>query len=129
MENAIEDAGIRADDVDAIVPHGAGIVAMDSGEAGALRAVFGARIGQVPLVTVVPQVGDCMAAGGGLAAAVAAKCLREQRLPSRLNAGRPVEGMSAGAAEPRAARLRHILVATGSLGGQNAAVVLRAVEG
>jgi 3-oxoacyl-[acyl-carrier-protein] synthase II len=129
MENAIEDAGVRPDDIDAVVPHGSGIAAMDSGEAGALRAVFGARIGQVPLVTVVPQIGDCMAAGGGLAAAVAAKCLREQRLPARLNAGTPVEGMNAGAAEPREARLRHILVATGSLGGQNAAVVLRAVGG
>ncbi len=128
IENALEDAGVRPEEIDAIVPHGAGIAAMDSGEAGALRAVFGARIGSVPLVTVTPQIGDCMAGGGGLAAAIGAKCLFEQRLPARLHRGTPEEGMNAGAAEPRAAGLRHILVVTGSLGGQNAAVVLRAMD-
>ena len=97
---------------------------MDSGEAGALRAVFGPRLGDVPLVTLTPQIGDCLAAAGGLAAAIGAMCLQEQRLPARLHGGFPAEGLMAGAAPSRPAVQRHILVATGSLGGQNAAVVL-----
>jgi 3-oxoacyl-[acyl-carrier-protein] synthase II len=98
---------------------------MDRGEAGALDAVFGERLGEIPLITLVPQIGDAMAAGGGLAVAVAAKCLSEQMLPARLQGGTPRSGLDAGAAAAQPARLRHILVATGSLGGQNAAVVLR----
>ncbi len=127
IENALEDAGIGPGQIDAIVPHGAGIAAMDSGEAGALRAVFGARLIEIPLVTAVAQIGECMAAAGGLATAIGAMCLYEQRLPARLNAGNAPAGLQAGASDSRAAKLGHILVATGSLGGQNAAVVLRTV--
>jgi hypothetical protein len=55
-------------------------------------------------------------------------CLREQKLPARLHGGTPAADLQAGAAPSRPARLRHILVATGALGGQNAALVLRTAE-
>lgn len=128
IENALENAGVSAEQIDAIVPHGASIRVMDKGEAGALRAIFGARLREIPLITLVPQIGDCMAGAGGLAVAVAAMCLKEQRLPARLNGGSPPVDLLASAAESRPARMRHILVATGSLGGQNAAVVLRTAD-
>lgn len=125
IENAIDDAGISPDTIDAIVPHASGIRAMDKGEEGALRAVFGARLARVPLVTLTPAIGDALAGQGGLAVAVGAMCVREQRLPARLHAGRVPGGLDAGPAASRGAELRHVLVCTGSLGGQNAAVVLR----
>jgi 3-oxoacyl-[acyl-carrier-protein] synthase II len=128
IENAIEDAGLTPGDIDAIVPHASGIKEMDRGEAGALRAIFGARLKEIPLVTLTPHLGDTLASNGGLAVAVAAMCLREQKLPARLHAGRPEAGLDAGATSARPAVLRHVLVATGSLGGQNAAVVLRRME-
>jgi len=107
------------------VPHASGIPSYDRGEAGALRAVFGQRLAQIPLITLTPLIGDCLASSGGLAVAVAAKCLSEQHLPGRLHAGSPAQGLQAGAAPARPAPLRHILVATGALGGQNAALILR----
>src|ERR1043165_5771458 len=78
IENALEDAGLEPDAIDAIVPHAAGIPYYDRGEAGALRAVFGSRLGKIPLITLTPALGDCLASSGGLATAVAAKCLAEQ---------------------------------------------------
>jgi 3-oxoacyl-[acyl-carrier-protein] synthase II len=128
IENALEDAGLSAADIDAIVPHASGIPAMDKGEAGALRAVFGARLGDIPLITLTPNLGDCLASNGGLALGVAAMCLREQKLPARLHSGNAPAGLQAGPAPSRPANLRTILVATGSLGGQNAAVILRTVQ-
>lgn len=128
IENALEDAGVNASEIDAIVPHAAGIRAYDRGEAGALRATFGSRLAEIPLITLTPMIGDCLASSGGLAAAVAAKCLSEQRLPARLHSGKPAPGLLAGAAPARSAALRHILVATGALGGQNAAVVLKRTQ-
>jgi 3-oxoacyl-(acyl-carrier-protein) synthase len=125
IENALDDAGLAPADIDAILPHAAGIPAMDRGEAGALRAVFGARLKDIPIITLIPQIGDCLASNGGLAVAVAAKCLREQMLPARLHGGTPPPDLQVGPAPSRPARLRHILVATGALGGQNAAVILR----
>ena len=125
VENALDDAGLRADDIDAIVPAGMGIPTMDAGEAGALRSIFGARLAEVPLVTLAPSIGNTMAGWGGLQAAVAAKCVFEQRLPARLHGGTPGAGLQAGAAAARGAALRHVLVATGASGGQNAALILR----
>ena len=127
IESALEDAGVRAQDIDAVVPHGSGIREVDAEEAAALRKVFGARLREVPLVTVTPNVGDAMAGGGGLAACVGAMCLARQALPARLHAGASAEDLQAGAAPQRDARLRHVLVCTNALGGQNAALVLRAV--
>jgi 3-oxoacyl-[acyl-carrier-protein] synthase II len=124
--NAMDDAGVGPGEIDAIVPTGMGIVAQDRGEAGALRSVFGARLADIPLVTLSPNIGNTMAGVGAVAAAVGAKCLAEQTLPARIHHGRPVEGLQAGAAPARGAKLRHVLVATAALGGQNAAMVLRA---
>jgi 3-oxoacyl-[acyl-carrier-protein] synthase II len=124
IENAMEDAGIRPEQIDAIVPMGAGVKRFDDAEAGALRAVFGARLGAIPMVTLTPNVGNCTAGSGGVQVAVAAKCIAEQRLPARLHSGEPAAGIDAGACAERAANLRYVLVCTGSLGGQNGAVVL-----
>ncbi|MEX2217964.1 MAG: beta-ketoacyl synthase N-terminal-like domain-containing protein [Phycisphaerales bacterium] len=125
IENALDDAGLRPDQIDAIIPHASGTPAFDSGEAGALRAVFGGRLREIPLVTLTPSLGDCMASSGGLAVAIAAKCLSEQKLPARLHAGTPPPDLQAGPSPARETPLRHILVATGALGGQNAALILR----
>ncbi|MFN0132976.1 MAG: beta-ketoacyl-[acyl-carrier-protein] synthase family protein [Phycisphaerales bacterium] len=128
IENALEDAGLTAADIDAIVPHALGVPSVDAGEAGALRAVFGARLSSIPLVTFSPNIGDALAGNGGLATAIAAKCLAEQRLPARVHAGAPAPGLLAGTAPSRPAILRHILVASGAIGGQNAALILRATR-
>jgi 3-oxoacyl-[acyl-carrier-protein] synthase II len=124
IENALEDAGVSASQVDAVVPMASGVPRLDTAEAGALRAVFGDRLARVPLVTLTPHVGNCTAGQAGVQAAVGAMCLREQRLPARLHAGRPGRGLDAGARGPVAANLNCVLVCTGSLGGQNAAAVL-----
>ena len=123
--NALDDARMKPEQIDAIVPAAAGVKAIDNAEAWALREVFGSRLDEVPLVTVVPNIGNCMAGQGALLAAVGARCVGEGRLPARIHAGRPRKGLDAGASPSREAALRHVLVCTGSMGGQNAAVVLR----
>lgn len=124
IESAIDDAGVRPDEIDAIVPEASGVPAEDEAEAEALRAAFGPRLRELPLVTLTPAIGDCMAGQGGLAVAAAALVLKNQMLPARLHAGRPFAGLDAGAAPTRPATLRNVLVTTGSVGGQNAAIVL-----
>lgn len=121
---ALDDAGLGPDDISAIVPHASGIASMDEMEGEALRRVFGAHIERIPLVVVTPMIGDCMAGGGALQAAVGALCVSRQRLPARVHAGAPVPWLCAGPAPARDAALSAVLVCTGSLGGQNAAVVL-----
>ena len=123
MSLALDQAGVAPDDVDAIVPFGSGIPVVDALEAAAIRRVLGDRAASVPIVTTVPNVGSCAAGNGAISLCAAARCLREQMLPARLNTI-GAKGLDADRAPARAARLRHVLVTTSSQGGQNAAVVL-----
>jgi 3-oxoacyl-[acyl-carrier-protein] synthase II len=118
---ALADAGITPGQVDAIVPQGSGIPAVDAAELSALRAVFADRLARIPLVTLSPYVGDLAAGNAALQACVAALCLREQRLPARLHAGTPPPGVQCGPSPAVDTPLAHVLVCTSSLAGQNAA--------
>lgn len=124
IENALDDAGVSAQEIDAVVPHAPGHREGDSVMAEALRSVFGPRLAEVPIVTMTPNMGDAMAGAAGVAACIAAMCLRDQKLPARLHAGEPERGIMAGSAPARDARLRRVLVCTGSIGGQNAALIM-----
>lgn len=124
VENALSDAGVRAEELDAAVLMGSGVPVVDAGEALGLRLVLGSKLDRLPIATVAPNIGNCAAGAGAVQLAVGAKMVAEQRLPARLNAGRPMEGVQAGAAESASVALRRVLVATSALGGQNAAIVL-----
>jgi len=125
VEAALADAGMDASEIDLIVPHGSGSPACDADEAAGLERVFGGRLSDIETATLTPNVGDTLAGAGGLAVCVAATALREQTVPARL-AGGGMGRVRAEAREAGAARLRAALVCTNALGGQNAALVLRA---
>ena len=126
IEAALADAGIGPDAVDAIIPFGTGVPMLDRAERAALERVFGSRAANVPLVTLAPAIGNAGAGNGAIAAAVAARCIAEQRLPARINT-RGAQGLDADACPARAAKVDTVLVFTPSLGGQNAAAVLRRI--
>jgi 3-oxoacyl-[acyl-carrier-protein] synthase II len=123
IESALRDAGISAADIDAIVPHGCGNPAMDRSELVAMQAVFGSRLERIPVVTWAPNIGDCFAADGGIATAIGAMMVREQRIPARLGASQ-TPGLDAAASATRSVELRNVLICTNGFGGQNAALVL-----
>lgn len=126
IENALDDAGITPEQVDLIVPMASGVPELDRPELGALRRIFGARLASIPLVTIQPNVGNCVAGAGGLQVVVGAMCLHTQTIPARIHAGRAATGIDAGPSPSRGAKLEYALLCSGSLGGQNAAVVLKA---
>ncbi|MCH2161889.1 MAG: hypothetical protein MK085_08465 [Phycisphaerales bacterium] len=125
---ALADAELSADQIDAVVPFGSGIPAMDRADRSAMESVFGARAAELPLVLPIPYVGNCGAGAGAISLSVAARCLQAQRLPARINTS-GVEGLLANQAPASDAELGAVLVFTTSLGGHNAAVVLRRMEG
>ncbi len=127
IEAALRDAGISANEIDAAIPYGCGVPAIDAIEADALTRVFGARASSIPLVTLAPNIGATVAGFGAIAVAVAAKCVMEQRLPARLNT-HATHGVCASASPSQAVALRHVLVFSPSLGGQNSAAVISRYE-
>jgi len=127
MRIALDHAGISADDIDAIAPLGSGIPNSDDAEARAIKHTFGERAIDVPLITTVPNVGNCVAGQGAISLITAAKCLAEQQLPARLNT-QEVDGLDAAESETRDAPLEHIMVCTTSQGGQNVVVIMKRAE-
>ena len=124
MRVALDDAGLKPDQIDAVVPFGCGAPAMDAAEAAAIRSVFGPRAARLPLVTLSPLIGSCGAGFGAVAASVAVQCVRTGMLPARVN-GDTGMGVDAAPVAARKADPQAVLVCTPSLGGQNAAVVIR----
>jgi 3-oxoacyl-[acyl-carrier-protein] synthase II len=124
---ALREAGIGADRVNLVVGFGCGVPGWDAAEANGLRAVLGERFSEVPVVSLRAMVGNCGAGGGGIDVAVAAKALREQRVPAVINRDTPIDGLGGGA-PARDAELRHALVFNMGFGGQNTAMVLKAME-
>jgi len=123
IEAALRDARVAASEIDAIIPYGCGVPAIDGLEAKALERIFGEALPSKPVVTLAPSIGATVAGFGTIAVAVAVKCITEQRLPARLNSA--ATGRLAAAAAPSEPRaLRHILVCTPSLGGQNSAAII-----
>jgi 3-oxoacyl-[acyl-carrier-protein] synthase II len=122
---ALRDAEIAANDIDLIVPSGAGIPEWDKAEAAALKSIFGDRLSAVPLWSSKPFVGNCGAGAGGIDVAVAAKALQTQTIPARINCDQPIDNLNAKSAACTPAKLNHVLVFTTSLGGQNVALVLK----
>ncbi len=125
---AIRSAGITPDQIQAILPHAAGVPDLDLEEAAALRAIFGDSLEKIPLVTLTPAIGETLAGAFGVAACVGALCVHHQTLPTRLHAGKCPSDLQAHAADQRDASIQHMLVCSSSLGGQNAAVILKRID-
>jgi 3-oxoacyl-(acyl-carrier-protein) synthase len=122
MRLALRQAG--APRIDAIAPLGCAIPAVDASEAAAIRTVFGAEAARIPLITTIPNTGNCHAGAGTIAVSVAAMALREQTLPARINS-RGAAGLDAAARPSLPAALEHAMVVSTSQGGQNVAMVLK----
>lgn len=126
MRAALKEADVEPGMIDLVVPFGLGHPDWDAAEAAALRALFGDRLATLPVLSIKALVGNCGAGAGGLEVAIAAKALHEQTIPAIINRDQPLEGLSGQSLESRQTTLRHALVFSTGLGGQNTALVLGA---
>ena len=127
IKNALRDAGATANDVDLIVPHGLGIASHDAAEMEGLSKALGSRVGEVMFSPVKAQIGNC-AAGCGADAAFAVLAVANQVAPPAKNtlAGKTTIPLNV-STQARPAKIRHAISTAFSIGGQNAALVFRAV--
>ena len=125
---ALREAGIDAGQIDMIVGFGCGVPGWDKAEAAGLISVFGDRLGELPVVSLRSMIGNCGAGGGGVDIAIAAKAIKEQKVPAIVNRDTPLQGMG-NSSSAKDATLKHVLVFNMGLGGQNTAIVLKKYEG
>jgi 3-oxoacyl-[acyl-carrier-protein] synthase II len=127
ITKALSDAKLAAGEVDLLVPHGLGIPSHDRAELAGLKQAFGPALEKVGFAPIKGQIGS-LAAGSGADAAAAVLCLHGGRVPGAINTKKVIDGVKLNvAAEAREAKLGVAVSSVYSLGGQNAALVLKGI--
>jgi 3-oxoacyl-[acyl-carrier-protein] synthase II len=81
MEDALLDAGLGPDDIDAIVAHATGTPAGDTAEIRALNGLFSTRGRTLSAMSIKGTVGHTGAASGGMGVAVAVNAMQQGVFP------------------------------------------------
>jgi 3-oxoacyl-[acyl-carrier-protein] synthase II len=127
ITGALRDGGLTPDDVSLLIPNGLGIPAHDRAELTALKSVFGNRLAEVPMSLTKAQTGS-LAAGSGVEAGTAALTLNAGTIPPSVNTTKPIDSIRLNVSpESREAKIDVSVSSVYSLGGQNAALVFRAI--
>jgi 3-oxoacyl-[acyl-carrier-protein] synthase II len=128
IKNALKDAKLSAADVDVLVPHGLGIPAFDRAELKGLQSAFADHLKSVVFAPIKSSIGN-LAAGCGTDAAAAVMSIYSGRSPGAQNTRKVIDGqalnVSAGAREIAG---EVSVSSVYSLGGQNAALVFKALR-
>jgi 3-oxoacyl-[acyl-carrier-protein] synthase II len=126
IRNAIADAGLTADDIDYVNPHGTGTPENDKMEGLAAAAVFGERAKLVPISSNKSMIGHTLSAAGAVEAVITLLTLDRQILPPTINYQVPDPALQLDVVPnvARAAKVRHALSNSFGFGGQNVSLVL-----
>ncbi len=128
MRIALEDAGIRPEDVDLINPHATSTPKGDINEAKALKEVFGAGK-EKPFITAnKSQLGHCLGAIGAIEAALCVLSIRDNIVPPILNLDRIDEeckGLNYVSGQALKAQIDIVLTNSFGFGGTNATLIFK----
>jgi minimal PKS chain-length factor (CLF/KS beta) len=126
---ALSDAGIAADDVDAVFADAFGEPEWDAIEVAALKSALGDKATSAPVTAPKSMVGRLYAGGASLDVAAAVLAMRDGVIPPTVNLDDPADGFDLDfVTSAREAELRTVLVVARGYGGFNAALVLRRAE-
>lgn len=129
MQNALDDAGLAASDLDYINAHGPGTPAGDAGEALALSEVLGNAVQDVPISSTKPIHGHMLGATGPTELALSIRAMYEGVIPHTLNCDNPdPTDLDLIRGEPREADLRYIMSNSFGFGGHNIALIIKRYE-
>ena len=131
MQQALQQAGLKPDEVQHINAHATSTQVGDNAELAAIQAVFGASAG-VAISSTKSATGHLLGAAGGLEAIFTVLALRDQIAPPTLNLNDPDEaaaGLDLVALSARPMPITHALSNGFGFGGVNASVLFRRWEG
>jgi 3-oxoacyl-[acyl-carrier-protein] synthase II len=129
MSRALGDAGIASDAVCHVNAHGTATPHNDRAESRGIRMVFGEAARRLPVTSVKSMVGHTLGASGGIEAAVAALTVYHGVIPPTIHHTEtdPECEVDVVANEAREAHVDCVVSTSLAFGGNDAAVVLRAV--
>jgi 3-oxoacyl-[acyl-carrier-protein] synthase II len=129
MSRALRDARMTAADIQHVNAHGTATPHNDRAESRGIRLVFGDAGRRLPVTSIKSMIGHTLGASGGLEAAVSALTVYHGIIPPTIHHEEtdPECDVEVVANEARTARIRCAVSTSLAFGGNDAAVVLRAV--
>lgn len=89
MMRAIEDAGLRPEDVDYINVHGTSTLQGDIAETKAIKRVFGQHVRKLAISSTKSMTGHCLGAAGGIEFVAVVKTLEDRIIHPTINLDNP----------------------------------------
>jgi 3-oxoacyl-[acyl-carrier-protein] synthase II len=130
MEQAIESAGIRKEEIDYINAHGTSTPLNDRLETIAIKKVFGDYAYKIPISSLKSQIGHPTTASGAIETVACILMLQRQKLAPTINlkVRDPECDLDYVPDKSRDAEVKYILNNAFGFGGQNACIILKRAE-
>jgi len=131
MRMALEEAGLRPEDIDYINAHGTSTQPNDREETAAIKQVFGDHAYKLLVSSTKSMTGHLLGAAGALEAIACLLAIRDGCIPPTINYQTPDPGLDLDYV-PNTARARAITTALSNsmgFGGHNASLIVRADTG
>jgi 3-oxoacyl-[acyl-carrier-protein] synthase II len=130
MRLALDRAGLQPAQIDYLNAHGTSTRLNDLYETQAVKAVFGERARTLPVSSTKAATGHCLAAAGGVEAAISLLALEHGVVPPTLNLTDPDPELDLDYVpnRPRTLPLTHVMSNSFAFGGQNGVCVFSRYE-
>ena len=130
MQNALDDGGIRPEQVEHINVHGTSTPLNDACETRAIKRVFGAHAPKLQISATKSMTGHLLGAAGGLESVFTVMALHEGMLPGTINLTTPdpecdLDYLSSGSVRRTC---EYALCNSFGFGGTNASILFRAIS-
>src|SRR5512146_1599733 len=130
MQLALDDAGLKPEDIGYINAHGTSTQLNDKSETAAIKKVFGEQAYGVPVSSTKSMTGHLLGASGSLEAVICTRVLNENILPPTINYENPDPACDLDYVpnQPREARPEHVMSNSFGFGGHDATLILSRFE-
>jgi len=129
IEQALNEAGISAEKLDLVIPHGTGIPADDKAEAAAIEAVLGSAVSKVPVWPTKSMVSNTGAAAGAVDMVAAICAMENKMIPAAINCQNKAHWCNLNIpTSQQNADIKYVLNCSYTYGGQTAAMVLKKID-
>lgn len=129
MKNALNDAGVNAEQVGYINAHGTSTPAGDIAETNAVKSIYGAAASDVLVSSTKSMMGHLLGAAGSVESIVTILSLQDQKVTPTINLDNPSEGCDLDyvAHTARDAKLDYALCNSFGFGGTNGSLLFKKI--
>jgi 3-oxoacyl-[acyl-carrier-protein] synthase II len=126
MQTAMDNAGLKAEDISYINAHGTSTQLNDKSETAAIKTVFGEQAYKIPVSSTKSMTGHLLGASGAVEAVVCVLAIRDNILPPTINYATPdpVCDLDYVPNQPRKAEPTHVMSNSFGFGGHNATLII-----